>query len=127
MLTNGDFDFITQGDEAGCREDRGQSWPLPGSAKRLWQRKQTRGASEQSSACGQYSENSLTGRCSVYKEDGIERIKPFGRRVCTAISVNDGKSRSVKQEFTLANVQVSKNGIFSLITMKPFSVNHYFA
>lgn len=35
VLTNTYFDFIVKGDETGCREDRGQLWPLPGSAERL--------------------------------------------------------------------------------------------
>jgi len=43
------------------------------------------------------TEDSLTVRCLVYNEDEIERV-------CTVISINGGKSRSVKQEFTLANV-----------------------
>lgn len=51
-----------------------------------------------------YSENPLTVRNSVCKEDEIERMNPFDRWVCIVISVNDGKSRSVKQERTLANV-----------------------
>lgn len=36
-------------------------------------------------------------RCSVYNGDEIARIKAFDRWVCTAISVNDGRSRSVKR------------------------------
>lgn len=37
-VTNGYLDFITQGDDAGYLEDRGQLWALPGKAERLQQR-----------------------------------------------------------------------------------------
>lgn len=40
-VTNGYLDFIIQGDDTGCREDRVQLWALPGNAERLQQSNKT--------------------------------------------------------------------------------------